>query len=76
LVDLLIEKKTLEWEGHLARMDHRGVVEKIFEGKPEGSRRGKFSLRWLEDVEKNVQGLSRKYPAILNISRTVLVTLM
>jgi len=76
LVDLLIKKKTLEWVRHLGRMDHRRVVEKIFEGKPEGSRRGKFSLRWLEDVKKNVQGLSRKYPAGLNISRTGHVALM
>jgi hypothetical protein len=76
LVDLLIKKKTLEWVGHLARMDHRRVVEKIFEGKSEGSRRGRFSLRWLEGVEKDVRGLSRKYPAILNISRTVRLALM
>jgi len=29
-------------------------VSKIFERKPEGSRRGRPSLRWLEDVEKDL----------------------
>jgi hypothetical protein len=33
MVDVLIKKKRLEWVGHLARMDHKRVVEKIFEGK-------------------------------------------
>jgi hypothetical protein len=34
-------------------MDQRRRVKKIFEGKQEGSRRrGRSSLRWLEDVEK------------------------
>jgi hypothetical protein len=51
LVDVLIKKKRQEWVGHLARMYHKRVVEKIFEGNPEGSRRGKLSLRCLEDVE-------------------------
>jgi len=35
-------------------MDHRRVVKKIFEGKPEGRRRRKNrpTMRWLEDVGK------------------------
>jgi hypothetical protein len=54
-------------------MDHRRVVAKIIPSdKPEGIRRGKR----LEDVERNVQRLSRKYPAILNISRTIRTALM
>jgi hypothetical protein len=36
-------------------MDHRRVVKKIFEGKPEGRRRRRKdrpTMRWLEDVGK------------------------
>jgi hypothetical protein len=34
-------------------MDQGREVKKIFDSKPEGSRRrGRPSLRWLEDVEK------------------------
>jgi hypothetical protein len=34
-------------------MDHRRVVKKIFEGKPEGRRRkNRPTMRWLEDVGK------------------------
>ena len=47
------KKKRLEWIGHVARMDLERTVKKIFESKPEGSRRrGRSRLRWLEDVEK------------------------
>jgi len=34
-----IKKKGLESNGHLVRMDHRMVVKKTFESKPEGRRR-------------------------------------
>jgi hypothetical protein len=44
LVDVLIKKKRLEWVGRVARMDHRRVIEKIFGGKPEGSKKGKAVL--------------------------------
>jgi hypothetical protein len=43
----------LEWIWYPIRVDHGRVVKKIFENKPEGSRRmGRHRLRWLEDVEK------------------------
>jgi hypothetical protein len=30
------------------------AVQKKFERKPEGSRRGRPRMRWLEDLEKNL----------------------
>ena len=48
-----IKKKTLEWIGHVVRMDQGRAVKKIYESETEGSRRrGRPRLRWLEDVEK------------------------
>jgi len=41
--------------GHVVRIDDGKLVKKIFEREPEGSRRkGRPSLRWLEDIEKGV----------------------
>jgi len=34
-----IKKKILEWTGYVVRNDHRRTGKKIFESKPEGSRR-------------------------------------
>jgi len=34
-----IKEKRLEWIGHVVRMDQGRAVKKIFESKPEGSRR-------------------------------------
>jgi hypothetical protein len=48
-----IEKKRLEWTGHVTRMDQGRRVKKMVDSKPEGSRRrGRPKLRWLEEVEK------------------------
>ena len=48
-----IKRKRLEWIGHVVRMDQESTVKKIFESKPEGSRRmGRPRMRWLEDAEK------------------------
>ena len=55
--DLDIEadiKKRLEWIGHVVRMEQGRTVMKIFESRPEGSRRGRSRLRWMEDVEKDL----------------------
>jgi len=47
-----IKKKILEWIGHLARMDHERVVNKILESKQERIRRmGRPRLRWLGNDE-------------------------
>jgi hypothetical protein len=51
-----IERERLEWTRLLVRMDQGTTVKKIFESKPVGSRtRGRPRLRWLEEVEKDVQ---------------------
>ena len=50
-----IKKKRLERIGHVVRMNQGRAVTKIFEGKPEESRRRERPrLRWLEDVEKEL----------------------
>jgi len=50
-----IKKKRLEWIGHVVRMDRGRTFKKIFESKPEGSRRmARPRMRWLEDVEKDI----------------------
>jgi len=49
-----IKRKTLEWTGHIVRMDQGRTDKKIFESKLEGSRRkGRPRLRWLEDMQKD-----------------------
>jgi hypothetical protein len=50
-----IKKKKLEWIEHLVKMDQGWTVTKIFESKPDESRRrGNPRLRWLEDEEKDL----------------------
>jgi hypothetical protein len=44
----------LEWIGHVVRKDQGRTVKKVYENKPEQSRRGRPRLRWLEDVEKDL----------------------
>jgi hypothetical protein len=49
-----IKKKRLEWIGHVVGMDQGRTVKKIFESKPERSRRrGRTTLRWLQAVRKD-----------------------
>jgi hypothetical protein len=60
-VDVVADVKLeiLEWIGHVVRMDQGRTVKKIFESKPEGSRRrGRPSLRWMEDVEKDLREMA------------------
>jgi hypothetical protein len=49
----------MEWNGHV-RINHGRTVKKIFESKLEGSRRRTHRLRWLEDVEKDLQEMKLK----------------
>jgi hypothetical protein len=54
-IETNIKKKKMEWIEHVVRMDQGGTVKKIFESKPEESRRrGNPRLRWLEDKEKDL----------------------
>ncbi|XP_073976459.1 uncharacterized protein [Rhodnius prolixus] len=46
----------LRWLGHLERMDRWRGPRKAFEGHPGGKRpRGRRRLRWLQDVEDDLQ---------------------
>ena len=57
----VIKKKQLEWVGRVVRMDQGRTVRKVFERKPEGSkRRGRPRVRWLEDVEKDLREINVK----------------
>ena len=56
-----ITKKKLEWNGHAVRMNHGSQLKKIFDSKADGSRRrGRPRLRWLEDVEEDLQEMKFK----------------
>lgn len=51
-----ITKKSLDWMGHVVRLDHGRLVKKMFESKPEGRRRmGRPRMTWLEDVEGDLR---------------------
>jgi len=53
-------KNSLYSVGHLIRMDQRRAV-KVFESQLEESRRtGRTRLRWLEDMEKDLQEMKVK----------------
>jgi len=50
-----IKKKSLEWNGHVERMDQGRTVKKILERKLVGTRRrGRPVLRCVEDVQKDL----------------------
>jgi hypothetical protein len=49
-----IKQNRLEWIRHIIRLDQGRTVKQIFESNPEGSRRGRPRLRWLEDIEKDL----------------------
>jgi hypothetical protein len=55
-----MRKETLEWIGHVVRINQGRTAKKIFESKLEGSRRGTPRLRWLEDVEKDLREMRLK----------------
>jgi len=72
-----IKEKRLEWIGHVVRMGHRRTVKKVFESKPEGSRRrGRPRLRWLEDVVKDLQELKVKRWRQKTVDREVWVSIV
>jgi hypothetical protein len=51
----------MEWIGHVVRMVQGRTVKKIFESKPERSRRmGRTRLRWLEYVEEDPREMKVK----------------
>jgi hypothetical protein len=56
-----LKQKRLEWIGHIVRMDQGRTVKKVLESKWEGSRRRRRpKLRWMEDLEKDLQEIKVK----------------
>ena len=53
-----VKKKRREWIGHV-RID-QGRTVKILENKPEGSRRRRPRMRWLEDVKMDLREMKVK----------------
>ena len=57
----VIKIRSLEWLGHVIRMNETRCVKKIFEGKLEERRgRGRPRLRWIDDVEDDLRKLGVK----------------
>jgi len=57
----VIKIRRLQWLGHVSRMNETRCVNKIFEGKLEGRRgRGQPRLRWINNVEDDLQKFSVK----------------
>jgi hypothetical protein len=50
-----IKKNRLEWIGHEVRKDQGRTVKKIFQSKPAGRRRGRPTLRRMDDAKKDLQ---------------------
>jgi hypothetical protein len=57
----VIKIRSLEWLGHVIRMEKTRSVKKIFEGKLEGRRgRERHRVRWINGVEDNLRKLGVK----------------
>ncbi|PSN51904.1 hypothetical protein C0J52_12790 [Blattella germanica] len=54
----LIKAKTIEWIGHVSRMDGGRSIKKIFEGRRD---RGRPRLRWTDCVERDLCSLGVRY---------------
>jgi hypothetical protein len=51
-----IKSKRLEWLGHVARMEEKRMVKRVFEGNPGGRRKtGRPRKRWLDDTEEGLR---------------------
>jgi hypothetical protein len=56
-----IKAKRLEWAGHLIRTSENRIIKKIFNTKPEGTRKvGIPKLRWEECVRQDIRILGVK----------------
>jgi hypothetical protein len=58
-----IKAKRLEWAGHLIHTSENGIIKKIFNTKPQGTREvGRPKLRWEECVCQDIRILGVKKP--------------
>jgi hypothetical protein len=58
---IYIKIKRLGWAGHVIRMDNNRKVEKVFNTKPIGIRKGgRPKLRWEDDVIQDIKTLGVK----------------
>jgi hypothetical protein len=56
-----IKAKTLKWAGHLTHASENRIIKKIFNTKPEGTRKvGRPKLRWEECVCQDIRILGGK----------------
>ncbi|GFW60706.1 uncharacterized protein TNCV_570521 [Trichonephila clavipes] len=51
----------MKWAGHVVRMDEDSTTKKVFKAQPIGTRRkDRLSLRWMDDLEKDLLVLRTK----------------
>jgi hypothetical protein len=51
----------LSWAGHIIRMENSGTVKKVFDTRPERTRKtGNPALRWEDGVIQDIRGLGVK----------------
>jgi hypothetical protein len=65
----VIKLRSLDWLGHVMRMNETRVARKILDDKPGGKRRrGRPRIRWLDDVEVDlrIMGVKRWRTKVLN----------
>jgi hypothetical protein len=56
-VEVLMENRTLRWNGHAVRMESERKAKLVLEARPEGGRgKGRPRVEW----EEYVEGLARK----------------
>jgi hypothetical protein len=69
-VEVLMEKRTLRWCGHAARMDLERRTKLVLEAGPEGGRgRGRPRLEWEEYVEGLAHKRGRKLPEMKQLGQ-------
>jgi hypothetical protein len=67
-VEVLMEKRTLRWCGHAARMDLERRQKLVLEARPEGGR-GRPRLEWEEYVERMACKRGRKLPEVKRLAQ-------
>jgi hypothetical protein len=61
-----VQVRRFEWLGHVVRLDSERAVNRLLKGKPcRRGKRGRSSLRWVDDVEIDVRNMDVKEEEIL-----------